>query len=359
MKLFRRPAEFFEQYALVVLLAAECVFFSLNSATPQFLTSANVTNILSNQSLLGIIAIATVLPLVANQIDLSVGPTAGLSSLLTAGLMSKSGFPLLPAMLVGISLGVAVGIVNGLLVARAEVNSIVTTLGTSSIIGAIVVWYSNGISISTGISSTLIDIGTGKWIGIPKPFFFLVGIAVLVWYVLEHTPLGRYLYSVGSSPRAAELVGLSVRRLVMGSFIASGTIAGAAGLLFVATQGSANPQIGANFTLPAVAAAFLGATCIKTGRYNVWGTFTAVFFLAVMVDGLTLWGVAGWVSDFFNGVALITAVAITTYSGRRRRARIAPTKSEAMARPVPSISAAGDEAPPLSGATVSTDGERP
>jgi ribose transport system permease protein len=254
---------------------------------------------------------------------------------------------------------VAVGIVNGLLVARAEVNSIVTTLGTSSIIGAIVVWYSNGISISTGISSTLIDIGTGKWIGIPKPFFFLVGIAVLVWYVLEHTPLGRYLYSVGSSPRAAELVGLSVRRLVMGSFIASGTIAGAAGLLFVATQGSANPQIGANFTLPAVAAAFLGATCIKTGRYNVWGTFTAVFFLAVMVDGLTLWGVAGWVSDFFNGVALITAVAITTYSGRRRRARIAPTKSEAMARPVPSISAAGDEAPPLSGATVSTDGERP
>lgn len=329
----RRPVEFLEQYALVLLLGAELLFFILNPSTPQFATSANITNILSNQSMLGIIAIATVIPLVANQIDLSVGPTAGLSSLVTAGLMAKSGFPLLPAMLIGIGLGLAVGTVNGLLVSRAGVNSIVTTLGTSSIIGAMVVWYSNGISISTGISKTLLEVGVGNWLGLPKPFFFLVGIAVIVWYVLEHTPVGRYLYSVGASPRAAELVGLSVPRLVMGSFIASGAIAGGAGILFIAAQGGANPQIGANFTLPAVAAAFLGATSIKAGRYNAWGTFTAVFFLAVMVDGLTLWGVQAWVSDFFNGVALVTAVAITSYSGRRRRSRIIPVKSDGDVKP--------------------------
>lgn len=320
MKSLPRPAEIFERYGLVILLGAVVVFFALNANTPQFDSSANIDNILANESLLGIVVIATVIPLVAGQIDLSVGPAAGLSSLLCAGMMSKSGLPLVPAASVGIATGLVIGLVNGLLVAKAHINSIVTTLGTSSIIGAMVLAYSGGVSIVSDISPRLTDLGAGEWLGLPRPFFFLLATALIVWYVLEHTPPGKNLYAAGSSPRAAELVGLGVPRLVLGSFVAAGAIAGAAGVLLVAVQGAGNPEIGTNFTLPAIAAAFLGATAIRPGRYNVGGSVTAVFFLAISVNGLTLWGAASWVSDVFNGVALIVGVGIAVYSGRRRLA---------------------------------------
>jgi ribose transport system permease protein len=334
MKSLPRPAELVERYALLMLLAIVFVFFAVNPSTPEFASTLNIQNILSNESLLGIIAIATVIPLVANQIDLSAGPVAGLGSLLCAGMMSKSGWPLAPSILVAVGVGFVVGLVNGILVAKVGINSIVTTLGTSSIVGAIIVWYSKGVSISTGLSSTLLSVGVGDWLGVRRLFFFLVAIALIAWYVLEHTPVGRHLYSVGASPRAAELVGLSVPKLIIGSFVASGVIAGAAGVLAVAVQGAANPQIGSNFTLPAVAAAFLGATAIKPGRYNIWGTFTAVFFLAFAVNGLTLWGAEAWISDLFNGTALILAVGIGAVSGRRRRTRPAAAAPPDAAEPL-------------------------
>jgi ribose transport system permease protein len=318
-----RPLEILERYALLILLIGACVFFSVNSATPAFHDSTNISNVLSNESVLGILAIATVIPLVANQIDLSVGPTAGLASLLCSGMMAKSGLPLSVAALIAIATGILVGMTNGFLVAKVGINSIVTTLGTSSIVGAAVVWYSKGLSIVSGISPNLLHFGTDKWLGIPKPFFALLLVAIICWYLLQHTPVGRYLYAVGSSPRAAELVGLNVPRLIFGSFVASGLIAGACGILLVATQAGGNPQIGATFTLPAVAAAFLGATAFMPGRYNVWGTFTAVFFLAVCVNGLSLWGVESWVSELFNGIALIAAVGITVVTSKRRT-RAAP-----------------------------------
>jgi ribose transport system permease protein len=313
-----KPSELLERYALLLLLVAIFIFFTVDPSTPQFSTAANLKNILSSQAALGILVIASMLPLIAGHIDLSVGPAAGLCSLLCAGMMSKSGLPLLPAMAVAVAAGVTIGLVNGLLVAWVGINSIVATLGTSSIVGALVVWYSGGVSIVTGISSKLTDIGSGDWFGLPKAFWFLVVVVLVAAYVLEQRPIGRHLYAAGSSPRAAELVGLPVRRLTILSFLAAGTLAGLTGVLLVGIQGSANPQLGPSFTLPAIAAVFLGATSISPGRYNVAGGMVAIFLLAISVNGLTLLGAADWVSDMFNGVALLIGVGISVYSGRRR-----------------------------------------
>jgi ribose transport system permease protein len=315
-----RPLEVLEKYGLLVLFLAVVLLFTFSGHTPEFMGPANVRNVLSNQSVLGIIAIGSVIPLAAGQIDLSVGPAAGLSAIVCAGLMSKSDQPLAVALVGATAVGAAIGLINGLLVARAGINSIIVTLGTTSIIAALVQWYTDGLAVTTGISPTLVKAGLGTWFGIPRPFYFLLLAAVLIWYLLEHTPLGRYLYATGTNAKAAELVGLAVPRLVLFSFVAAGLLAGVAGALIVATQSGGNPQIGPGYTLPALAAAFLGATTIKPGRYNIAGTLAAVFFLAFSVNGLTLWGAEAWVSDLFNGTSLIIAVTIAVISGRRRKA---------------------------------------
>ncbi len=137
--------------------------------------------------------------------------------------------------------------------------------------------------------------------------------------MLEHTPYGRYLYSIGSNREAARLVGLRVERLVLLAFVLSGTLAGVAGVLLVARNGSGSPQAATILnTLQALAAAYLGATAIKPGRFNVVGTMIAIFFLAFTVNGLSLAGVADWINDAFNGGALFLAVLVSTIIGRRR-----------------------------------------
>jgi ribose transport system permease protein len=341
-------ADLVERFGLLGLLVVMVVFFSVSPKTPQFSSSINITNILSNESLLGILVVATVIPLIAGEIDLSIGPSAGLGSILCAGLMSKSGWPLGMAIVAAVVMGLLIGCVNGVLVARFKINSIIATLGTSSIIAAVVLAYSGGLSIVTGISPHLTDIGHGKWVGLPKPFYFFLGVALVVWYLLEQTPRGKDLRAVGSSPAAAQLVGIRVPRQTMQAFVVAGGIAGAAGVLLVAVQGAGNPQIGANYTLPAIASAFLGATAVQPGRYNVWGSVTAVFFLAVAINGLTLWGAPPWTNDLFNGVALIVGVGLAVYAGKVRQ-RVVPAAPSTPAGDEPT-----DQSPPVIKDTIPT-----
>jgi ribose transport system permease protein len=326
MNITSRIAPLIERWGLLLIFIGVVLFFWFNTSTPQFSSSANIKVVLANNSLAGIIAIATTIPLVANQIDLSVGPIAGFSSIVASGLMSQSDKGLLVSAAAAIGIGLAAGILNGLLVAKLGINAIITTLGTSSVLVALILWYSEGVAFYTHISEPLLKAGTGTWLGLPKPFIYLAVLALVAWYLLEHTPGGRNLEAVGINPRAADLVGINVPRLVFSSFVIAGFLAGLAGLLFVAVQGGGNPQVGANFTLPAIAAVFLGATTIRPGRYNIAGTVLAVFFLAVTVNGLTLAGAKGWVTPFFNGSALIIAVGISVYYGRRRagQAKVIP-----------------------------------
>ena len=231
--------------------------------------------------------------------------------------------PLVFAILVPVLIGMAIGLSNGNTVAKVGVNSLIVTLGVGTVIGGVVQWYTSGQSIITGISPTLIRMGSGDWLGLPRTVYILVVIAALVYYLLEHTPFGRYLHSIGSNREAARLVGLPVERLVLISFMLSGALAGFAGVLLVARNGSGSPLVGTVIdTLQALAAAYLGATAIKPGRFNVVGTIVAIYFLAFSVTGLTLAGVSNWINDVFNGAALFIAVLVSTVIGRRRTGTI-------------------------------------
>jgi ribose transport system permease protein len=312
--------ELTERYALVALFVIMLLFFSFWSKTSHtFPTAANIRNVLGNQAVTGILALAIMIPLLCGEFDFSVGSISGLTQCLCAGFMARLGFPLVLAILVPIVIGALIGLSNGNTVARIGVNSLIVTLGVATALLGVVEWYTHGLSIINGISSSLVHAGSGNWLGVPRTLYYLVVVAVLVYYLIEHTPYGRYLSSIGSNSDAARLVGLRVDRLVLIAFMISGALAGFAGVLLVARNGGASPQIGTVAdTLQALAAAFLGATAIKPGRFNVIGTLLAIFFLAFTVTGLSLAGVANWINDVFNGSALFVAVFISTVIGRRR-----------------------------------------
>jgi ribose transport system permease protein len=308
-----------ERYALLVLLLLTIAFFSFWDPTAAiFPTADNFRNIVRSQTVLAVLALGVIVPLVCGQFDLSIGTVAGLASVFTAAAYANWHVPLPVGIVIGILIGTLVGAINGFVITRLGVSSFIATLGSAAVITGIVNWYTHGLSIIVGIPAQLTDFGGGNWFGVPSPFYVVVIVALLVYYLLEHTPYGRNLQAVGSNLEAARLVGLGIPRIVLLSLVVSGAAAGLGGVLLVADSGAGNPSVGSVFTLTGLTAAFLGATSVKPGRFNVLGTLLAIFFLASAITGITFAGVQDYVNDLFTGFALILAVSVSVLLARRR-----------------------------------------
>lgn len=307
-----------EAYAFLGLLIGAFAFFSLWPETaPVFPTTANLQILFGSSTVVAIAALGSLVPLVCNEWDLSIGATAGLSSVYAAvALTNGTSAPL--AIALGIGIGLAVGIVNAILVTRLGVNAVITTLGISIIIAGIITLKTGGITVAGAIPTVVTDFGTLTWFGIPRSVVALAVVAAIVYYLLEHTPYGRYLYALGSNRSAARLTGIRVKLVVGATFVIGGALCGAAGVLQVARAGGANPHLADSILLPALAAAFLSAAAIRPGRYNVGGVLVSVYFLAVLNNGLNLAGAPDYVSSFVNGGALIIGVGIAARLGGRR-----------------------------------------
>jgi ribose transport system permease protein len=314
-----RVLSLLEQYSLVVIFLGVVVAFSFWGKTSDtFRTSGNFDNIVGNQAVFAIAALALLLPLVCGQFDISVGSIVGMGSLVSAKLLAETSLPLSVCVLAALLTGATIGFINGFLVARIGINALVATLGMATLLSGIASLLTDDTPIISGLPAGLSDFGSGKTIGVPNTLLVLIAAALLVWYILEQTPFGRSLHLVGSSPEAAKLVGLRSERLMILAFTATGAIAGLTGVLYLARSGSGDPSVGFNFTLPAFAGAYLGATTIKPGRFNVLGTLVAIFLLGTAVSGLSLAGAPGSTQDLFNGGALIIGVGVASLFARQR-----------------------------------------
>jgi ribose transport system permease protein len=307
-----------ERYALVGLLGLLIAFFALLPSTSDtFLTVANIRNVAANEVVIAIAALAALIPLIGGQFDVSVGAVLGMVSVAIAALTTRAGFPVSLAVVTGVAIGAAVGAVNGFVIAYLRASSFIITLGMATLVGGLVSLYTKD-QVILGVPQSMVSFGTLNWLGVPRVVWLLAVVALAIAYVLRHTVYGRQLLSVGSNPRSAWLVGIRVPLVVLLSFILAGALAGVAGAVELARTGSGNPQVGPGFTLSALAAAFLGSTTIRPGRFNVPGTIVGVFFVAVSVNGLTLAGAADWVDPVFNGAAVVIAVAASTILAHRR-----------------------------------------
>ncbi len=308
-----------QQYSLVLLLVLSILLYSVWSKTSGvFPTADNARNILRSQAYLCIITLGLLVPLVADQIDLSVGNAAGLASIACAASYSKYDAPLVVGVLIGVAAGTICGVVNGLIISVFRIPPFVTTLGTASVYTGVVDWYSGGQSYSSNIPPSLVSFGGGSWLGIPRIMYLVAVVGLLAYYLLQHTPFGRSLHAIGSNRAAAELVGIRVQRSIFLSFVISGFAAGVGGVAIVANSGAGNPQIGPLIGLTAIAAVFLGAASFQLGRVNVPGTLVGVYFIAVNVTGLTFAGASNWINELFTGLSLVLAIGLATFLSRKR-----------------------------------------
>lgn len=281
-----------------------------------FLTEGNLRIIAGDQAITAILAIGLIVPLAAGVFDLSIAGVMGFSVAMVSYQLSL-GISATVAILTTLLCGALIGAVNGFVVVRLNVDSFIATLGMSSIMLAGTYWVTDGKQITEGFTDGFLGLGSGMFLGLPLPFYYMVVVAAVMYVLLEKTPLGRYLYATGGNRQAARLAGLRVERIMFGSLVTSATVAALAGVVLAAKLGTAAPDIGPSYLLPAFSAVFLGSTQIRAGRVNVLGTLVAIYLLATGVKGLQLAGAPSFVNDLFNGLALIIAVALAARTARR------------------------------------------
>jgi len=281
-----------------------------------FLTTTTLQSIIGDQAVTGIVTIGLVFALSAGAFDLSFANNLGLSGVICADLMLNHQVNPALAIVITLACGLLVGAVNAFFVVRVGVNSIVVTLGMSSVLSALNSKLTNGGQYLTGLPSSFTKLASPKPWGVPVLALYLLVAAVIGWYVLEHTPVGRRLQATGAGAEAARLAGVSTGRMTLLAFMVVGGLSSLAGILVTAQVGAATPDIGSGYLLAVFAAAYLGTTQIKPGRFNIGGTILAIFLLATGVKGLQLGGGQAWITDAFNGVALILAVSLATLGQR-------------------------------------------
>ena len=313
----RFVADIGSRFALIGVLVLLSVAFGLRNPEA-FATMANLQTILSVQATVGLLALAVVVPLVAGHFDLSTGFQFGLAQSLCAVLVIREQWNPLLAVLMVLVVGALIGAVNGQLITRLGLPSFTTTLGTGMLVLAATEWLTKNQVITGPAPTWFLDLGRMRIAGVPLPFLYMTLIALVLLVLLEFTVWGRRAYAVGANVSSARLSGIAADRQVRQSLVITGLLCSLAGCLSMASLGGSSPVIGLGSLLPAFAAAFLGATCIRPGRYNVAGTVIAVYVIGVGITGLQQLGAEVYVQDVFNGGALLVALIISTVARGRR-----------------------------------------
>lgn len=304
-------------YGLPILTVLLIVFFSL-LLPDTFPTALNVRSILSDKAIIALLSLAATVPMMAGRIDLTVGFGIIMWHILAISLQVQHGVPWPIAMAIVIVCAGLVGLLNGVLVEVAQIDSFIATLGTGTILYALALWLTEGRQIMGMMAPAFFALNTTSIFGLPIPSLYVILLAIGLWIVAERMPLGRHIYAIGANEKAAALNGIPVRTYVIGVFVASGIIAGFAGCVLAAKLRIGQANVGLDYLLPALVGAFLGSTTIKPGRVNIWGTVIGVLILAVGIAGIQQLGGAFFVEPLFNGTTLVVAIALAAFAQRRR-----------------------------------------
>jgi ribose transport system permease protein len=294
-----------------LLLVFLVVFGGFSAWLPgKFPTSGNVQDILTSQPPGIFIAFAAMLVLVVGEFDLSLGATLGIAQYLVLKLITHYGLSWEAAIVATLGVGAVIGLANAIAVIGLGINSFIATIGIATILEGLTQWISSGSEpLFGGAPKGFTTLAQTKHLVVLPVYYALVA-AVALWVLLEFTLLGRQMRATGANRTAAKLSGIRTARARTTAFVLAGVLA--------AVGGAADATSGPSFLLPAYAAAFLGATAIRPGFFNVWGTVIAIFLVAVGITGLQLKGVETWVTPVFNGSVLLLAVTVSNVAAAQR-----------------------------------------
>ncbi|MFG1220944.1 ABC transporter permease [Xanthobacter autotrophicus DSM 597] len=303
------------QQLIYRLLAAGLLCVALSVATDAFFTTNNILNVLRQASLLFFLASGLTLVILTGGLDLSVGANIGLSACLAATVIKATGSPALGT-LTGLASGCAIGICNGLMVAKLRIPSFIATYGMLWVLHGLTYYYMAGETIH-GFPPGFRQIGSGYFLGIPIPVYLMVGFLVAGAVFAQRTVWGQQIYAIGANPVAARLSGIPVDRRLILVYAFSGAMAGVASIVFLARLNSAEGDIGEAMTLPAIAAVLIGGASLFGGVGSVFGTFVGALILTLVLNGMNLLAVnASW-QPLVTGVIVVFAVWLDMISRKR------------------------------------------
>lgn len=309
-----RSISAFREFALILVLVVIAIGMSI--ASPVFFTKENIEAILLALSVEATIAVGMVILLISGGLDLSVGSTLGFTGVVT-GLALSAGVPAIPSIVLGLIAALAVGLVNGLLVAKLKINPFITTLGMSITIRGLLLVLAGGRAV-LNLPASFTIIGQGRLFGIQYPIYIMLGLVILGDLLLRNTRFFRQNYYIGGNERAARLSGINVDRVKIINYCIVALLAGVAGLLITARFGSASVTVGTGIELRVITATIIGGASLSGGEGSVFGAFLGALFMGVLANALNLLGVDVYWQNFVTGVILIIAVVVDVINEQRK-----------------------------------------
>lgn len=302
----------FARYATILGLVLMLIVFSALSPRA-FPTVNNFINVLNQASLAMIIAGGLTLAVIVGELDLSIGYAASLHGVLVTGLIVQNKLPIPVAIVIVLALGALIGVVNGLIVTKLRVNSVIATLGVGTILVGLAFAYSSGVPIVAGVPEAFLQLSLGRWLfGIPNPIIVMAVVLSGLWVLVERTSIGQEIQAVGGNPAAARLAGISVDRIKILGFVVSGMCAALTGTLLAARLGSGTTSAADSYLLTAFAAVFLGSATLRDGEFHVLGTFVGTLIIVFGFNGLNIFGAPTFSQYVFQGAILIVAVGLSS-----------------------------------------------
>lgn len=288
------------------LLALGILCLVLSFVSDAFLTSNNIVNVLRQTALLFILASGLTLVILTAGLDLSIGANVAMSACVAATLMKSTGSIAL-AVSAGLGCGLAIGIVNGLLITLVRIPPFIATYGMLWILHGLTYWYMKGETIH-GFPPAFRFIGSGHWLGVPVPVYFMLVFLLIGVFFARYTRWGQEVYAVGANQEAARLSGVPVKSRLVLVYALSGAMAGLASLIFLARLNSAEGDIGEAMTLPAIAAVLIGGTSLFGGVGSVFGTLIGALILTLVLNGMNLLMISANWQPVVTGVIVVLAV---------------------------------------------------
>ena len=300
-----------EQKSLIALILLITVVSFLNE---YFFTVDNLLNILRQTSVIAILAAGMTLVILTAGIDLSVGSVLALCGAFAASMIGME-IPALIAVPVALLGGAALGSMTGVIIAKGKVQAFIATLVTMTLLRGVTMVYTDGRPISTGftdVADVFAWFGTGYMFGIPVPVWIMFAVFSAIWYLLNHTRFGRYIYALGGNESATLLSGINVDRIKIGVYSICGLLAALAGIIITSRLSSAQPTAGMGYELDAIAAVVVGGTSLMGGRGRIMGTLIGALIIGVLNNALNLLDVSSYYQMIVKAVVILLAVLVDT-----------------------------------------------
>lgn len=299
-----------------VLFALVIVFLIFSVMEPSFYSIKNLLAIIRQSSITGILAIGLTAVVVAGEFDMSFAASAGFSGVVSIILMGQYSFGAIPAWIVGIGVALVVGLINGLIIIKLGVPSMIETIGMMTLLSGLSKWMTGGSTYySVNFPDLLPVIGRGSVFGvIPTPVIIFIIIIFIFFILFEHTKLGRYIHAVGGNKNAAEHVGIKVDNIKFKAFFICALLAGLGGIMIGSLLSSGTPSMGEAYLIPSISSMFIGAVFLKDGIPNIWGSVIGAILLSILSNGFVMINMPFYLKDIIMGLVLIGSVSLVAIS---------------------------------------------